>query len=143
MKNVFKGAIARGGYSLPDMLAKIDSYHVTGQLTDQERDELYSLARGHADPNGNLDILAKLLEVMDAVKELQDRVAQLEQPVAAGSGDSSVTAPEEYGAGKWYRSGDRITYKGKVYVCSAPEGAVCTWNPDEYPDFWEPEDAHG
>lgn len=50
-----------------------------------------------------------------------------------GEGES----PEEYVIGKWYYAGDRITYKGAVYQCIAPNGVVCVWSPDDYPAYWE------
>lgn len=125
MKNIFKSVINRGGYELHAMLNKIDSYHIAGQLTDADRDELYALARGEAAPN--VDVMAKLME-------LEDRVRKLEQ----GETETPVEDYPEYIPGKWYRSGDKISYGGKNYVCAAPEGVVCTWNPDEYPDYWSP-----
>ena len=122
MKTIFESVIARGGYDLSDLLKKIDSYHIEGKLTDTEKDELYRKARGEATPN--VDVMAKLME-------LEERVRKLE----------SAEAPEkedypEYVPGKWYYTGDKISYGGKNYVCSAPAGVVCTWNPDEYPAYW-------
>jgi hypothetical protein len=137
MKHIFESVIASGGYDLPDMLRKIDQYHVAGKLTDQERDELYALARAGADPTGNLDLLTKVLELVDQVQQLQDRVAKLEQP---GSDEPEPEQPApEYVPGKWYRAGDRVTFEGAVYTCTAPEGVVCTWSPAEYPAYWEAE----
>jgi hypothetical protein len=133
MKNIFKSVINQGGYDLPDMLRKIDQYHVAGKLTDQERDELYTLARGGADPSGNLDLLAKVLELEDRVKKLED--AQAEQPEQP----EPEQAPADYVAGKWYRTGDRVTFEGAEYTCTAPEGQVCTWSPAEYPAYWQAE----
>ena len=122
MKAIFESVINRGGYDLSDLLKKIDSYHIEGKLTDTEKDELYRKARGEATPN--VDVMAKLME-------LEERVRKLE----------SAEAPEqedypEYVPGKWYYTGDKISYGGKNYICSAPAGVVCTWNPDEYPAYW-------
>lgn len=44
---------------------------------------------------------------------------------------------QEYVAGKWYYKDDKITYNKKHYKCIAPIGQVCTWNPYEYPAYWE------
>lgn len=60
---------------------------------------------------------------------IEDRVTALEKAVSPG----------EYVPGKWYYKGDRISYNGEVYVCIAPDGVVCTWNPDEYPAYWRKE----
>lgn len=123
MKAIFESVIKRGGYDLSGLLKKIDSYHIEGKLTNAERDELYRKARGEA--VATVDVMAKLME-------LEDRVRKLEQ------GEPEIPAEEypEYVVGKWYYAGDKISYGGKHYVCSAPEGAVCTWNPDEYPAYW-------
>lgn len=123
MKTIFESVIDRGGYDLSGLLKKIDSYHIEGKLTDAEKDELYRKARGEAAPN--VDVMAKLME-------LEDRVRKLEQ----GEPETPVEDYPEYVAGKWYRNGDKISYGGKNYVCTAPSGAVCTWNPDEYPAYW-------
>lgn len=122
MKAIFESVINRGDYDLRGLLKKIDSYHIEGKLTDAEKDELYRKARGEAAPN--VDVMAKLME-------LEDRVRKLE------SGDAPVQDDyPEYVVGKWYYKGDKITYGGKHFVCVAPDGAVCNWNPDEYPAYW-------
>jgi len=123
MKTIFQSVIKQGGYDLSDMLRKIDSYHIAGKLTDQERDELYTLARGGADPTAGTDIYAKLAE-------LEERIRKLEQPEGG-------TGAEAYIPGKWYYAGDQVTYAGTGYTCTAPEGQVCTWSPEEYPAYWE------
>lgn len=124
MKSIFQSVIKQGGYDLSDMLKKIDSYHIAGKLSDQEQAELYALARGGADPAGSLDLLAKVLE-------LEDRVRKLEQ------GNETTQEYPEYVPGKWYRAGDGVTFEGVRYTCIAPEGQVCTWSPAEYPAYWE------
>lgn len=122
MKSIFEAVINRGGYDLSDLLQKIDSYHIEGKLSDTEREALYSKARGEA--VANVDVMAKLMELEERVRKLESEEApeQDEYP--------------EYVVGKWYYKGDKISYGGKNYVCSAPDGVVCTWNPDEYPAYW-------
>ena len=130
MKAIFESVINRGGYDLSDLLKKIDSYHIEGKLTDTEKDELYRKARGEATPN--VDVMAKLME-------LEERVRKLEQAEVPEQGEPEETPAESYPefvVGKWYYAGDKISYGGKNYVCSAPAGVVCTWNPDEYPAYW-------
>lgn len=43
----------------------------------------------------------------------------------------------EYVPGKRYRNGDKCSFEGFNYRCTAPEDQVCTWSPAEYPDYWE------
>lgn len=122
MKAIFESVINRGGYDLSGLLKKIDSYHIEGKLTDAEKDELYRKARGEAAPN---------VDVMEKLMELENRVRKLEQGETPEQEDY-----HEYVVGKWYYAGDKISYGGKNYVCTAPDGVVCTWNPDEYPAYW-------
>lgn len=128
MKSVFASVIARGGYDLSAMLAKIDTYHIAGRLTDTERDELYAMARGGADALAEMDVRAKLAE-------LEQRVTALESG-GASSGETAEEYPK-YVPGKWYYRGAKTTHAGKRYICCAPDGVVCTWSPDEYPAYWE------
>lgn len=130
MKKLFENVIARGGYDLGVMLKKIDSYHIEGKLTDAEKDELYEKARARADMQASVDVLKKL-------EELEARVRALEEGGGSGSSGSGADEPEAYVQGKWYYAGDRVTFEGKRYVCSAPQGVVCVWSPGEYPAYWE------
>lgn len=50
MYDVIKLVIDAGGYSLPDVLAKIEREWVLGHLTDEERDGLIAAARENATP---------------------------------------------------------------------------------------------
>ena len=129
MKTIFESVISRGGYDLSGLLKNIDRYHIEGKLTASEKDELYEKARGNASISGSVDVMAKLLD-------LEERVRKLEQ------GETSAPEEEypEYVAGKWYYAGDKISFGGKNYVCSAPDGAVCTWSPAEYPAYWRVEE---
>lgn len=123
MFEIVKNVIGTGRYELTALLGKIDTLWVQGDLTDEQRDELVGLARGSADIENSVDIIGKLAE-------LEARIAALENP-----GEETEEYPA-YIVGKWYYNGDKITYNGKRYVCAAPSGAVCTWNPDEYPVYW-------
>lgn len=133
MKKLFENVIARGGYDLGVMLKKIDGYHIEGKLTDAEKDELYEKARAGADVQASVDVLAKL-------EELEARVRALEEGGASGGGETGDTVAA-YVPGKWYYAGDRVTFEGKKYVCSAPDKVVCVWSPGEYPAYWEVESA--
>ena len=124
MKAIFESVIHRGGYDLSGLLKKIDSYHIEGKLTDAEKDELYRKARGEA--VATVDVMAKLME-------LEERVRKLE---FAETPEQEVETYPEFIVGKWYYAGDKISYGGKNYICAAPDGVVCTWNPDEYPAYW-------
>ena len=120
MKAVFESAIARGGYDLPAMLSRIDGYHISGRLTDADRQELYALARQQATPAGE--------DLWQKVAALEQRLRALEQTVAEA---------EPFQAGKWYYAGDRVVWAGEVWQCAAPQGSVCVWDPEVYPSWWQ------
>lgn len=133
MYNVFIEAMNEA-FDLTTMLSKIDYHHIRGNLTDTEREELIAIAREKANPYGGVDVMAKLQEMDSRLRALEEaRKAE-----GSTTPDDGADTPEEYVPGKWYRNGDRITWKGKVYVCAnVPDGHVCTWPPAEYPDYWE------
>lgn len=124
MKSIFMNVIDRGGYDLSGLLKRIDSYHIEGKLTDADRDELYTRARGGARAEDGVNLWNKVME-------LENRVRTLE------GGDTPAQEAEEYVPGKWYYAGNRVTFQGKVYTCIAPEGTVCVWSPADYPAYWQ------
>lgn len=129
MKNVFVEAL-KEAFDLTAMLAKIDYHHIRGNLSDDDREELIALAREKANPFGGVDVMHKL-------EEIEARLRKLEEASSTESEQPGETTVDEYVAGKWYYAGDKVQYKGKVYTCIAPDGIVCTWNPEEYPAYWE------
>lgn len=131
MKAIFIEAM-RNTFDLPTMLQRINTYHVLGALTDEDRNELEALARQKADPFGGLNVTIKLLE-------LEERIRQIEQQKAEGNGNDASVA--EYVAGKWYYKGDKVLHNGMVYACIAPEGITCVWSPSDYPAYWEAQNA--
>ncbi len=128
MKHIFETVISGGSYDLSSLLNKIDCYHVEGKLTDEEREDLHRKARGAARPENSVDVMAKLME-------LEKRIRKLESGTAVQPDEDYP----EYVVGKWYYSGDKVSFGGKHYVCIAPSGVVCTWNPADYPTYWEAE----
>ncbi len=133
VKAQFSLAIQEGESPLGDMLARIDAYHIKGRLTDAERDELYAEARAAASDqfSNTLDIIETLTAFGRRLNELETAVAALQNGYVVG-GD----APDEYTVGKWYYPGDRVTFKGAAYTCTAPDNVVVVWSPDETPQYW-------
>lgn len=128
MYDIIKNVINNGQYDLTDILKKIDTIWVQGDITDAQRDELITFAREKADVSQSMDMLKKL-------EELDQRVTRLES--AAEEPKEPSEEPPAYVPGKWYYKGDKITYNSKRYTCIAPEGQVCIWSPEEYPAYWE------
>lgn len=130
MYKVFESAMS-GTFDLSQMLDRINHHHVLGNLTNDERDKLSALARSKANPSGGLDVMAILVD-HDARLRALEKANATTNPDTEGSTETVA----EYVPGKWYRAGDKVTYAGNVYVCTAPDGMVCTWSPAEYPDYW-------
>lgn len=127
MYNILKNVINRKAYSLTEMLTKIDTLWSENKMSDAERDELITLARDNATSEHSVDIVAKLVELEQRIKELEENKADT----------NTAETIEEYVVGKWYYRGNKILFNnGKVYECTAPEGVVCTWSPAEYPAYW-------
>ena len=128
MYELIKTVIESKRFELVDILKKIDIRWLEGDLTDEQREFLAALAREKANPADSIDVLEKL-------KEMDERVRVLEKKYE--SQPEGTERYEEYVVGKWYYKDNKITFKGKKYVCTAPDGVVCTWNPDEYPAYWK------
>lgn len=136
MYDILRSVIESGRYELTDMLAKIDTLWVQGDLTDEQRTELVAVARENASPEASYAPLQTQIDnLADAVADLSTRVKALE------SGGSEPEPSEEYpayvqptGAHDAYNTGDKITYNGKKYVCQM-DG--CVWTPDAYPGAWQ------
>lgn len=130
MKTIFENVINRGAFDLKGLLKKIDTFNIEGKLTDEDRDELYAKARKAANVENSVDVIAKLAEFEKRILALEN--AGVDDDTATGE-----TTADEYTIGKWYYSGDKVTFEGAEYTCIAPEGAVCTWSPTEYPAYWD------
>lgn len=135
MYNLIKGVLGRKGYELADITKKINAFWVQGILSDEQKEELLSMAQGNAKAEASVDVIAKLTE-------LEGRVKVVEQALASGGSDSETDEPTEetyaeFVVGKWYYAGDKVSFEGKNYTCIAPSGAVCVWSPTDYPVYWE------
>lgn len=136
MKTIFEAVISRGGYDLAGLLANIDKYHIEGKLTDGERDALYAEARDKATATASVDVEDKLTEMESRMREIESRLLALETAGGTGDATGDTSAAPEYQVGKWYYAGDKVTFGGKVYTCTAPAGLVCVWSPATYPAYW-------
>lgn len=125
MYNVIKAAINTGDYKLEGMLERIRTFAARGLVSPDEMTELEELAREKATVRGDTDLFEKLAE-------LEKRVRALEE-----NSMSDAEEYPEYTPGKWYRKGDRCSENGMNYICTAPDGVVCTWSPSGYPSYWE------
>lgn len=133
MYEVIKNVIQTGSFELHAILAKIDTIWLQGKLTDTERLDLIAMARAKADPANSYAPLQAQIDALAArVKALEDAPADPEVPV-----EEWPTYVQPTGAHDAYHNGDKVTYNGTHYVCTAPDGVAVVWAPDVYPDYWQ------
>lgn len=138
MYQIIKDVITSGRYELNDILRKIDTLWVQGDIDDDQRDDLVELARTNADPAASYAPLQSQIDsAFAAIKALEARVAALE----AGETPEPSPEPEEWpewvqptGAHDAYNTGDKVTFEGKHYV-SLIDANV--WSRAAYPTGWE------
>ena len=138
MYQIIHDVITSKRYELNDILKKIDTIWLQGDIDDDQKDELVEMAREHADPEQSYAPLqAQIEQAFAQIKALEARVALLE----AGETPEPAPEPDEWpefvqptGAHDAYNTGDKVTYNGKHYI-STMDGNV--WAPDAYPAGWE------
>ena len=130
MYGIIKSVIENKNYDLNDILKKIQVIWVQGSISEADRDELFNLARSNAEVNHSIDVLAKL-------EELDQRVKALEEAKEDNPGEADPETYPEFKVGNWYYAGDIVTFEGKTYKCIAPDKVVCVWSPVDYPAYWE------
>lgn len=89
MYDIIKQVIISKEYSLPDMIKKIDTIWIQGDITEEQKNELKTLATENAPHDtGNTELLKRIL----------DRVDVLEKEVAIlkNDGVEPVSPIEEY-----------------------------------------------
>lgn len=126
MYDTIKNIINNGDYGLNDILNKIDVMWLQSKITEEQKEELTELARENANISSEVDIVAKIQELDERIKALENQ--------------ETTPQPEEYPeyvVGKWYYKDDKITFEGQKYVCIAPQDQVCVWSPTEYPTYWQ------
>lgn len=132
MYKVTKNVIEMGGFNLTDILRKIDILWIKGIITDGERADLYNCAQTKARAKDSIDLVSKISELEAKINALENKL----EGVNDVTPEESVSY-EEFVVGKWYYTGNKVTFEGKQYVCVAPEGTVCVWSPTDYPSYWE------
>ena len=126
MYAIIVDVLNRGGYDLNSITDKINALWVEGKLSDTERETLLNMAQNGADSTYSVDMMQKLNDLEQRVRAIENNeVTNTEETVA------------DFVDGKWYYNGDKCTFKGKTYVCTAPDGVVCVWSPEAYPTYWE------
>lgn len=144
MFEFFKNMINQSDFELTSMLERITAVYADGRLTTEEFSRLKSMAAEKANPIASLAPLEERFDViLQKLSAIEDRLTALEsagtEPAEPGEDEEPAepTIPEwvqPLGAYDAYKTGDRVTYQGKVYE-STIDGNV--WAPDAYPAGWK------
>lgn len=153
---IVKQVIESGRYELSAMLTKIDTLWVQGSLTDEEKNELVSLAQEHANPEYSYAPMQKQInDLFSAVEKIEGTlgknsgsIAALVEAVEVLGGtvtQPDPTDPEEWP--EWYKwngvgncpwqDGSKCTHNGKRYISRVADNI---WEPGGlgvYDNIWE------
>ena len=134
MYEIFKSVIASKSYNLEEMIKKINIRWVEDILTEEQREELITMAQTNADPSQSNAPLQKQIEEIskkqialeDTVEKLRAMVQKIKETVESGGTvvpDPEPPITEEYPA--WepyngippvpYQVGSKVTHNGKKW----------------------------
>lgn len=146
MYELIKAVLNSKNYELADMLNKISTMWLNGQLTEDQYTELTVLARSNANPENSYAPLGERVTNLETmVTILEERVTKLETASSGGNtsggetgggtvgGDTIPDWAHPTGAYDAYRKGNRVKFNGKIYE-SVIDGNV--WSPAVYPAGW-------
>lgn len=129
MFEVIKSVISAGGYKLAEMQKKIKCFHLRGDLTEAEMDQLLALAAGGACAEGERPQLLTLVQTLaQEVASLAQRVDMLEGKTEEGTENSEYPAWKPWdGISGDYPYGAIVTHNGQVWESTLPGQNV--WEP--------------
>lgn len=143
MYEIFKSVIASKSYNLEEMIKKINIRWVEDVLTEEQREELITMAQTNADPNQSNAPLQKQIEEIskkqialeDTVEKLRAMVQKIKETVESGGTvvpDPEPPITEEYPA--WepyngippvpYQVGSKVTHNGKKWESMVPNNVL-------------------
>lgn len=136
MYDIIRSVIDSKNYELSDILSKIKRLWVENEISDEQKDELMTLAREKANAANSYAPLQEQIDKLALeVKALRAEVAALKN---GGSTEEEPT--EEYppfvqptGSHDAYNTGGKCSENGKRYECIM-DG--CVWPPSVYPQGW-------
>ena len=137
MYKVIKDVINGKAYELTDMLKKVKTLWLEGDISDAQKEELVELARENAKPENSYAPLQNQINTLfENYKELAQEILTLKNGGTLPEEETEEYPPyvQPTGAHDAYKVGDKITYNGKKYEC-VMNG--CVWTPDAYPQGWK------
>lgn len=115
MYGIIKSVITAGGYKLADIRHRIKKLYLLGDLTEEEMDELLSLA------SGGVSTDAERPEVLQMLRSLGEEITALKDRVKALEGDEEETADYPVwkpwdGISKDYLYGAVVSHNGELWI---------------------------
>ena len=114
MYKVLKSVISAGGFKLADIQYKVKKLYATGDLSEEQLDELLAMA------SMGVSTAAERPEVMEMLRSLDERIKALEDKLEGNSGNTE--APAEHEAWKpWdgisdkYQKGSVVSHKDQIW----------------------------
>lgn len=131
MYEVIKNAINNTEFDLRAIIGKIDIFFTEDKLSEEERNELISLARSKAKAENSYDVQKQLDNIFARLEALENKNNEVEDTEPT---DEYPEYIQPTGAHDAYQVGDKITFKEKRYICKMNG---CAYSPEEYPMGWE------
>lgn len=117
MYDIIKNVILSGRYELSDMIKKIDTIWLQGDIQEEERTDLVALAQEKADPGKSYAPLQNQINtIFENLEEMAKRLSKLE--------GAEEPEPEEYpawvawdgiGPNPW-QNGSKCTHNGQKWI---------------------------
>jgi hypothetical protein len=116
MYKVLKSVISAGGFKLADIQYKVKKLYATGDLTEEQMDELLDMTVHGISPEGERP------EFMEMIRGLAERIATLEEKMKEPS-EPGEEDPAEYeawqpwdGISNKYQYGAIVSHKDKLWL---------------------------
>lgn len=155
MANYYQGFVEfidRGNYDLNALVERIKNFEIRGDIDSDQSNTLLELAREKAKEQDKYgDFQTQIDSMATAIAAINLRLDLIEQKFDAlceetgieidisvpASSDNIAEFVQPTGAHDAYYTGDKVTFNGRKWVCTAPEGYACTYSPSAYPAYWE------
>lgn len=134
MYEIIRSVIESKDFKLEDILYKISKMYVEDRITESQKAELDELARNKAKAENSYDIQKQIDNLRARVEVLEKQNIETEDTETTEPVDEYPEFVQPTGAHDAYQVGDKVTYKGKKYICKLEN---CVWSPDTYPAGWE------
>ena len=115
------------------LIAKIQRMFIESEITEEQYNELREMVYSY-DPSKAYNVEAELDRIWVAIREIEAKIADMPDPEPKPEPEDIPEWVQPTGAHDAYQTGDKVRYKGHVYV-SLIDGNV--WSPEAYPQGWQ------